>query len=223
MATCFAEEVPQLYISNPSEKVLRPVNELKGFTKIGIQANETKCVTIPFDEFSFRFYNSKTKQWEIETQNYKLRIGSSSRDIRLEGQLLVKGNSIEQPYDPEKLQSYFKGEICKVNQEEFEALLGHKVQDKPDKSTKILELNSTISDMESSKSLLARFVQRRISKMIEKAERSGETNLNLLFIYNMPLRAIAKMTNGIMTMEMLDGILMMVNGKFFKGTGRLIG
>ena len=222
IGNCYAEEVPQLYISNPSEKVLRPVNELKGFTKVGIQVNETKSITIPFDEFSFRFYNRKTKNWEIETQNYKLRIGSSSRDIRLEGQLLVKGNSIEQPYDPQKLQSYFKGEISKVNQEEFEALLGHKVQDKPDKSTKILELNSTISDMESAKSLLARFVQQRISKMIEKAERSGETNLNLLFIYNMPLRAIAKMTNGIMTMEMLDGVLMMVNGKFFKGTGRLI-
>lgn len=219
---CFAEEVPQLYISNPSEKVLRPVNELKGFTKIGIQVNETKSISIPFDEFSFRFYNSKTQKWEIETQIYKLRIGSSSRDIRLEGQLLVKGNSTEQPYNPEKLQSYFKGEISKVDQKEFEALLGHKIQDKPDESATILELNSTISDMGTAKGLLARFVQGRISKMIAKAEQSGEINLNILFIYNMPLRAIAKMTNGIMTMGMLDGILMMVNGKFFTGTGRLI-
>ena len=220
---CYAEEVPQLYIGNPSEKVLHPVNELKGFTKIGIQANETKSVTIPFDAFSFRFYNSKTKQWEIETQTYSLRIGSSSRDIRLEGLLSVKGDSTELPYDPESLQSYFKGEISKVDQAEFEALLGYKLQEKPEKSTTILELNSTISDMASAKSLLARSVQRIISKMIAKAESSGAPNLNLLFIYNMPLRAIAKMTNGIMNMDMLDGILLMVNGKFFKGTGRLIG
>lgn len=223
IGNCYAEEVAQLYICNPSEKVLHPVKELKGFTKIGMQANETKSVTIPFDTFSFRFYNSKTKQWEIETQNYSLRIGSSSRDIRLEGQLSVKGNSTEQPYDPEKLQSYFKGEISKASQAEFEALLGYKLQDKPEKSTTILELNSTISDMASAKSLLARSVQRIISKMIAKAESSGAPNLNLLFIYNMPLRAIAKMTNGIMNMDMLDGILLMVNGKFFKGTGRLIG
>ena len=51
----------------------------------------------------------------------------------------------------------------------------------------------------------------------------SEPNLNLLFNYNMPFRAIAKMTGGICTMEMAEGILTIVNGHFFKGMGAIIG
>lgn len=44
-----------------------------------------------------------------------------------------------------------------------------------------------------------------------------------MFIYNMPFRGIAKMTGGMVTMEMAEGILTAVNGHFFKGLGKIIG
>ena len=47
-------------------------------------------------------------------------------------------------------------------------------------------------------------------------------DLNILFIYNMPFRAIAKMTGGMVSMEMVEGIVTMVNGHLFRGLGRTI-
>ena len=59
--------------------------------------------------------------------------------------------------------------------------------------------------------------------MKKKADESGKPDLNIMFIYNMPFRAMAKMTQGAVSMEMVDGIVKLVNGHFFKGLGKIIG
>ena len=73
------------------------------------------------------------------------------------------------------------------------------------------------------KSGLARFVCKRLTGMLNRSMEKGTPNLNLMFNYNMPFRGIAKMTGGICTMEMAEGILMIANGHFFKGLGQIIG
>ena len=68
-----------------------------------------------------------------------------------------------------------------------------------------------------------RLAYKILTHFINKSIEKGQPNLNLLFNYNMPFRAIAKMTGGICTMEMAQGILTIVNGHFFKGLGAVIG
>lgn len=58
--------------------------------------------------------------------------------------------------------------------------------------------------------------------MKKKSEDAGKPDLNILFIYNMPFRAIAKMTGGMVSMEMVEGIVTMVNGHLFRGLGHTI-
>ena len=84
-------------------------------------------------------------------------------------------------------------------------------------------MNDAICQMYYAKSGLARFVYRRLTGMLNKSLEKGTPNLNLMFNYNMPFRGIAKMTGGMCTMEMAEGILIIVNGHFFKGLGRIIG
>ena len=50
----------------------------------------------------------------------------------------------------------------------------------------------------------------------------NKPNLNLLFQYNLPFRGIAKMTGGVVTMDMACALVVMVNGHFFKGLSRFI-
>ena len=69
------------------------------------------------------------------------------------------------------------------------------------------------------KSSIARFVYRKLTKMKKKSEDAGKPDLNILFIYNMPFRAIAKMTGGMVSMEMVEGIVTIVNGHLFRGLG----
>lgn len=73
------------------------------------------------------------------------------------------------------------------------------------------------------KSGLARFIYNRLTAMKKKSEEKGKPDLNILFIYNMPFRGIAKMTNGMVSMEMAEGMVTVVNGHFFKGMGKIIG
>ena len=61
-----------------------------------------------------------------------------------------------------------------------------------------------------------------MTNMKDKAEAKGKPDLNILFTYNMPFRAIAKMTGGMVSEKMVDDILFVVNGHFFRGLGRLI-
>ena len=58
--------------------------------------------------------------------------------------------------------------------------------------------------------------------MKDKAEAKGKPDLNIMFIYNMPFRAIAKMAGGMVSEKMVEDILMIVNGHFFRGVGALV-
>ena len=59
--------------------------------------------------------------------------------------------------------------------------------------------------------------------MKKKSEEQGKPDLNILFIYNMPFRGIAKMTGGAVSMEMVYGIVDVVNGHFMLGVKKIIG
>jgi len=57
---------------------------LKGFSKIYLKAGEKKSVTIPLDQRSFAFYDPEKKSWIAEAGEFKILIGASSRDIKLQ-------------------------------------------------------------------------------------------------------------------------------------------
>lgn len=116
--------------------------------------------------------------------------------------------------------SYETGKIQNVSDAEFEALLGHKI---PDGSwSGQLTRNDAICQMYYAKSGVARLVYKILTGLKNKAEAKGKPDLNILFIYNMPFRAIAKMSGGMMSSAMVDDVLFIVNGHFFRGMGRLI-
>ncbi len=213
-------EVAQLYVGCKESRIFRPAKELKGFIRVFLKAGESKSVEIPFDDKTFRYWNVKTDSWEIEGAEYQIFVGSSSEDIRLQGTLTVKGTTAELPYKEEKLQSYYTGQIQNVSDEEYERLYGSPLP--PDDWSDELAINDAIGSLDRAKNPLARLIGRIIKNMKEKSEKEGKPDLNILFIYNMPFRAIAKMTEGMVSMKMAEDMVLMVNGHFFRGTGRLI-
>lgn len=212
---CGGAEVTQLYIGLPEAAIFRPYKELKGFKKVFLKAGERKKVRIPFDDKTFRYWNYRTNKWETEGGNYLIMVGACVADIRLSGRLERKGTTGELPYDREQLPSYYSGLIQQVGEREFETLLGHPVPD--GKWSGELGINDAICQMYYAKSRLARLAYRCLTKRKKKSEDKGKPDLNILFIYNMPFRGIAKMTGGMVSMEMVNGIVEMVNGHFFTG------
>ena len=214
-------EVAQLYIGMKDGKVFRPAKELKGFSKVFLKAGESKEVKIPFDDKSFRYWNVLTNAWEVEEGTYQIMVGVSAADIRLECEIKTEGTSAENPYQKEELPSYYSGIVQQVEDKEFEKLLGRPIP--AGKWSGDLTVNDAICQMYYAKSGLARFIYNRLTSMKKKSEEKGKPDLNILFIYNMPFRGIAKMTNGMVSMEMAEGMVTVVNGHFFKGMGKIIG
>ncbi|MBY5034111.1 glycoside hydrolase family 3 C-terminal domain-containing protein [Streptococcus gallolyticus] len=213
-------EVVQLYIGKEASALYRPFKELKGFAKVYIEAGKSQEVFIPFDAYSFRYFNVETNQFEVEGGDYQIYVGASSADIRLTAQLAKTATTDLMP-DQSVLPSYFSGQVAAVSDEEFAKLLGRPVPVESWKVGQELRLNDPILKMQYAKSGLARLVYKLLRHLLKKAEEKGTPDLNLLFMYNMPFRAIAKMTGDMIDQNMVAAILMMVNGHFFKGVGQL--
>lgn len=141
-------------------------------------------------------------------------------DIRLSGSITLEGSGGSLPYEGQELPSYRTGFIQEVGKEEYESLLGYPVP--YGKWDGELGLNDAVCQMYYAKSGLARLIYKVLTNQKNKNEAAGTPDLNLLFQYNIPFRAIAKMTGGMVSMDMAKGLVMVVNGHFFQGMGRMI-
>ena len=211
-------EIAQVYVSCKNGKVFQPKKELKGFTKVFLKEGESKTVTIKLDDKAFRYFNVKTSRWEVETADYEVCVGASVADIRLTSQIHVIGTEAPLPYG--SLPSYESGKIMSVPDEEFTALLDRPI---PDGSwSGELTRNDAICQLYYAKTGIARFAYKILTYLKNKSEAKGKPDLNILFIYNMPFRAMGKMSGGMVSDRMVDDIVFLVNGHFFRGLGRLV-
>ena len=217
-------EVAQLYVAAKSPTVYRPKKELKGFAKVFLKAGESKEVCIPLDDKAFRYFNTVTNKFEVDGGLYDLCVGASVSDIRLTVTVNVNGTNAPASEDLTKLSDYVSGNIKNIGDEEFRELLGHEIPDGHWSGT--LQLNDAICQLYYAKSLKARLVYKIMTGMLNRSIKKGKPDLNIIFIYNMPFRAIGKMAGGMMSQEMCEGIMDIVNGHaigFFKGLGKIIG
>lgn len=214
------EETAQLYIGLKSSKVFRAKRELKGFEKVYLNPGQKKKTTIFFDDKSFRFYNAATNRFEVESGEYDIYIGSSCMDIKLQSTLNVEGNVKIFPYNEDELPSYYSGNVTDISDEEYRVLLGRDIPDGHWGGE--LGINDALCQMYYAKSPIARHVYKALEKRLKKSLEAGVPDLNTLFQFNMPFRAIAKMSNGQVSMEMVDSIVLLVNGHFFKGLAGII-
>ena len=209
-------EVAQVYVSCRDGKVYRPKKELKGFIKVFLKAGESKTVTVPLDDKAFRYYNAKNSAWETETANYDILVAASVADVRLSATVRIMGTDGE----PTGIPCYAGGHIEAVPDEDFQKLLGHPI---PDGSWGgELTANDALCQLYYAKSAPARWLYKLLTGLKNKAETKGTPDLTILFIYNMPLLAISKMSNGLVSRKMVDDIVFLVNGHFWRGLGRLI-
>ena len=80
-------EIVQLYIQDVEASVERPLKELKGFKKIFLKSGERGSVSFELDEMALSFYDENINNWKAESGKFSILIGSSSRDIRLQGEI----------------------------------------------------------------------------------------------------------------------------------------
>ena len=218
------KEIAQLYVGKRHSFVFRPRIELKGFVKVALKAGEEKTVEIPFDEYTFRYFDISSKRFETEGGEYQIFVGSSSKDLLLDGVITKEGTVSVGPYDVEKIRHYMKGEVREVPDAEFKEILG---SDIPEKDLRFIkkhrievDYNTSVSDLRYAKGWTGRLTERVIRHLIGFLRFIGKrttANTLVMGVYYNPVRAFSRMTGAAISMAQLDGLILMFNGHFFKG------
>lgn len=81
--TVAGEEVVQLYISAPTDKVWMPKKELRGFQRIALEPGETKTVTFNFSADDFYYWSEQLRRYLVPVGDYTFRVGGSSDNLPL--------------------------------------------------------------------------------------------------------------------------------------------
>lgn len=118
-------EIAQVYVAKPESKIFRAPKELKGFVKIHLDPGEEKKVTVELDDRAFAFWNTATEDWCVESGEYKILVGASSRDIRLEAAAKMNSEDDETIVDlRESAGVYFDGDPARAREDDFKVIYG---------------------------------------------------------------------------------------------------
>jgi beta-glucosidase len=220
------KEIVQLYVRDVESTPFRPDKELKGFTKVELGPGEETKVRLELNQRAFAYYNVDLKDWHVESGRFEILVGASSRDIRLKGIVDVTSTGPAAPaLDRDKLAVYYNfPRGAPVSQKDFEALLGRPVplNQAPQKGQ--YTINTPIGDM--SDSFVGRqlfsFLRREMAKVIQGQEGTPTALLTEAMAYEIPMRSMLMFGGGPLNREMVDALLVMINGKFFRGAVALL-
>ncbi len=94
-----AAEVVQVYVSDPEAAVYRPSQELGGFSKVSLEPGASVRVIVELDQRAFAYWHSARAEWVVEGGEFQVRIGASSRDIRLSETITLSGGDVSVPLE----------------------------------------------------------------------------------------------------------------------------
>lgn len=224
--TVAGKEIIQFYVRAVESSAFHPDKELKGFVKVALQPGEETEVTIELNQRAFSYYNTQIKDWYVEAGTFEILVGASSRDIRLKASLEVASTQPAAPkINRDQLQVYYsfpKG--TPVSQQDFASLLGKPVPENQGPARGEFTLNTPVGDMSASfiGRQLYRFMESQIAKMIVGQEDTPTAFLMEALVREMPLRSMLMMGDSPLNREMLDAMLIMINGNTFKGMSAFI-
>jgi len=94
-------EVVQVYVGDVEASVARPLRELKGFVKIHLEPGETRQVSFDLDERAFAFWSRRLQQWVVESGEFLIAVGSSSRDLVATEAITIDAPRLSLPLGPD--------------------------------------------------------------------------------------------------------------------------
>ena len=207
-------EVAQVYVSAPESTIYKAQKELKGFKKVFLKAGEEKEITLTLNARSFAYYNVDIKDWHVESGEYKVLVGASSRDIKLTASVNVTSANPEAvaPNYKDVAPCYYNlKNATEVTEDEFKAVYGLELPGNVPFKKGELTINNSISQLTCSG--FGKFLY-KVMVFGSKIVAIGTENPDMITqsVKDMPLRSFSGFTGGIVSQMSVDGILGLCNG-----------
>ena len=211
----FGAETVQVYVSALDSEIYRPLSELKGFVKVHLVSQERQRVKVSIDVSSLAVYDTYAKRWVVESGYYLVRVGSSSRDIRLERTVQVQSDDLISSEFLESLRPQLEEGRLLVNDEVFASMLGKNVPDT--ESSRPFHLNSSLSEV--GQTLLGGLVKGQVVKAFKKqmGATSADPTIEKMFeemANDMPLRSLVLFSRGKLGFKPVRVLLALLNKRF---------
>ena len=212
-------EVVQVYIHDAHCSAYRPTQELKAYQKVLLQPGESTIVNLTLTRDAFAIYDPAQSDWIVEAGEYEVRVGASSRDIRLRSRVLIESNQslsneIRQISGPALSDTGLS-----TSDEVFADMLQRPLP--APESVRPFHINSTLNEIQTS--WLGRKVKARIEAEFRKNIGGGgsknDPTLERMFeemVNTMPLRAFALFSRGKVDVNKLRLLVALMNGQFIK-------
>lgn len=209
-------EIAQLYVGDVESTIFRPVKELKGFKKVFLKPGEEKEIELTLDKRAFAYYNVKLGDWHVETGEFKILVGASSRDIKLETSVNVTSTvEAEIPDYRDAAPSYYSGDITNIRDDEFTAILGRQLPPSFRDKNKPLTIANTLEDAADGK--WGGRINRVLGTFLDP-----ETMVGAVAVQT-PIKDFISMSMGVFSEDMADGLLTILNeDKMLKGAGQIL-
>lgn len=212
-----ATEVVQLYVRPKNADGYRPLRELRGFERIELDAGESVTVEMKLDDRAFSVWSDG---WKISRGAYTVEVASSSRDIRLSGDIEVEGDEFT---TQEPLASTWYATLSgKPTREEWEKLVGSPVPEEKAPQKGEFTMDNTCLEMKD-KSLIMK-IQYKITERIIAKSFGGKRDLTnpayrmmLTSAVDGPMRTIVQSGGGMVSESVAKGLLDMANGRYLRG------
>ncbi len=207
-------EVVQLYVHDAESTLYRPEQELRGFEKVRLTPGETRTVRLTLDDAAFALYDPAAGRWVVEAGEVEVRIGASSRDIRLRARLAIRSAQTVAPDNAPDAPRIHDGGLD-VPDGAFAAMLGRPLP--AAEGTRPFHVNSTVSEI--AQTWLGRRVRNLVVRQFQRmlgVYNLDETNARMFeeMALGMPLRSLVLFSQGRLGFRAVAVLLALLNGRF---------
>lgn len=205
-------EIAQIYVADKESTIFRPVKELRAFEKVFLKAGEEKKVSVELSKRAFAFWNININDWMVETGEFDILIGASSRDMRLSKTITVESTDIVKiPDYRESAPAYYTADINNMNGSQFEAVYGKSMPSSEINRTKKIDIYCCINDAKYTKwgGKIAKLIQFIMTKM--GSAENGDGAMLAAMATQIPIRNFVQMSMGVFSPKMAEGLINILN------------
>ena len=217
-------EVSQIYVSDSDSTIFRPVKELRAFNKVYLEPGEEKKISVELSKRAFAYYNVNIMDWHVESGDFHIMVGASSRDIRLEATVYVESTAdAAVPDYKETAPCYYMADVQNVPDSAFRAVLGHEIPAATLDSSSEITFANSLGDAKNTKwgSRINALLNAALDTFTDPEDPT--TVMVKAMALEIPIRNFITMSAGVFTEEMGEGLLMILNSKgAARGLGKIM-
>ena len=219
-------EIAQVYVADKESTIFRPEKVLRAFTKVFIKAGEEKEVSVTLGKRAFAYYNTNIGDWHVETGEFAVLVGSSSRDIRLEAAVnVISTVEAEIPDYKKSAPAYYTADIAGMNGGQWAAVYGQQLPSAERDTSAKITIYNCLDDASHTKwgGRIGRLIQSVITKFA--SAETGDGAMLQAMAVQIPMRNFISMSMGVFSPKMAEGLLQILNDdeSTFKGVCKILG